>query len=195
MDLYVGRAVSIPRPELYVVYTGERADVPDTLLLSSLYEGAGSAEIRVKVLRDSGNGDILAQYVRFCKITDSQRKLHGSTQKAIDETTEQCMNEKVLAPFLASRRKEVFEIMVMLFDQEKVWEIHDYNVAQAARQEGLRHGMERGMERGLEEGVRAMVATLRELSLGREAVAQTLASKFSLPSETAAEKVREYWEQ
>lgn len=83
----------------------------------------------------------------------------------------------------------------MLFNQEKVWEIHDYNVAQAARQEGLRHGMERGMERGLEEGVRAMVATLWELSLGREAVAQTLASKFSLLSETAAEKVREYWEQ
>lgn len=199
LDLYAGKAVSIPRPELYVVYTGERADVPDTLLLSNLYEGAGSAEIQVKVLRDSGSGDILAQYVRFCKIVDSQRKLHGSTQKAIDETIEQCMNEKVLAPFLASRKKEVFEIMVTLFDQEKVWEIHDHNVAQAARQEGLKHGMERGIEKGrekgIEEGIRAMVDTLRELSLDREAIAQKLASKFSLAPQAAAAKVAEYWEQ
>ena len=86
--------------------------------------------------------------------------------------------------------------MVTLFDQEKVWEIHDYNVAQSARQEGLKHGMERGMERGLEkgleEGIRAMVSTLRELSLSQEAVAQTLASKFSLSPQAAAEKVREY---
>lgn len=187
LDLYAGKAVSIPRPELYVVYTGEQIDVPDTLLLSDLYDGAGSAEIQVKVLRDGGTGDILAQYVRFCKIADSQRKLYGSTQKAIDETIKRCIDEDVLTPFLASRKKEVLEIMVTLFDQEKVWEIHDYNVAQAAEQ--------KGMEKGLEEGIRVAVSMLRELSLDQDAIAQKLVSKFALPFHVATEKVKQYWVQ
>ena len=38
-----------------------------------------------------------------------------------------------------------------------------------------------------------MAATFRELSLSQEAAGQTLVSKFSLPSQRAAEKVREYW--
>lgn len=179
LDLYAGKAVSIPRPELYVVYTGERTDVPDTLLLSSLYEGAGSAEIQVKVLRDSSSDDILAQYVRFCKIADRQRKLYGSTQKAIDMTIQKCVEENVLMPFLTSRKKEVLEIMVTLFDQEKVWEIHDYNVAQAAR----------------EEGICAMITTLQELSFDQETIVQKLVSKFTLPFQIAEAKVKQYWVQ
>ena len=137
--------------------------------------------IQVKVLRDGGTGDILAQYVRFCKIADSQRKLYGSTQKAIDETIKRCIDEDVLTPFLASRKKEVLEIMVTLFDQEKVWEIHDYNVAQAAKQEGM------------ETGIRAMITTLQELSFSQEDAAQKLASKFALPFHIAETKVKQYW--
>lgn len=192
LDLYASKAVSIPRPELYVVYTGERKNIPETLLLSDLYEGTGSAEIQVKVLQDDSSGDILAQYVRFCKIADNQRRLHGATQEAIDETIRICMEENVLTPFLASRKKEVLEIMVTLFDQEKVWEIHDYNVAQAARQEGLEQGREQGLEKGLEKGIQSMVSALEELSVSKEAIVQKLVSKFDLPLHIAEEKVKQY---
>jgi len=162
-------------------------DIPDTLLLSDLYEGDGSAEIRVKVLRDDGSGDILAQYVRFCKISDSQRKLYGATQKAIDETLKKCMEEDILTPFLASRKKEVLDIMVTLFDQEKIWEIHDYNVAKDARQEGL--------EKGREESLCTMITMLQELSLSQETVIQKLISKFGLAPHVAEKKVKQYWVQ
>lgn len=74
--------------------------------------------------------------------------------------------------------------MVTLFDQEKVWEIHDYNVAQAARQEGL--------ERGLEKGIHSMVSMLEELSFSKEDIAQKLVSKFDLPIHVAEEKVKRY---
>ena len=67
-------AVTIPRPELYVVYTGNRKDIPEVLYLSDLYEGNGSAEVEVKVLRGNGTGDIVDQYVRFCKIADEERR-------------------------------------------------------------------------------------------------------------------------
>ena len=80
------------------------------------------------------------QYVRFCKIADEERKKHGRTHKAIDETLRRCIEENVLVPFLATRQKEVAEIMVTLFEQEKVMEIHDYHIAKAAREDGLQEG-------------------------------------------------------
>ena len=54
------------------------------------------------------------------------------------------MEENVLAPFLASRQKEVAEIMVTLFDQEKIMEIHDYHVAEDARKDGVQEGIVEG---------------------------------------------------
>ena len=187
LDLYGSHPVEIPRPELYVVYTGDREEIPETLHLSDLYQGAGSAEVEVKVLRDDGTGDILDQYVRFCKIADEQREKYGLAQQTIDETIRICIAENVLAPFLASRQKEVLEIMVTLFDQEKIAEIHDYNVAKAARQEG--HQL------GREEGIRAMVSTLRGMSVEQKQIAQKLVEQFGLLPQTAEEKVKQYWKQ
>ena len=183
LDLYGSHPVEIPRPELYVVYTGDRKEIPETLRLSDLYQGTGSAEVEVKVLRDDGTGDILDQYVQFCKIADEQREKYGLTQQAIDETIRICIAENVLAPFLASRQKEVLEIMVTLFDQEKIAEIHDYNVAKAARQEGR------------EEGIRAMVSTLRSMSVEQKQIAQKLVEQFGLLPQAAEEKVKQYWKQ
>ncbi len=74
LDLYGSKPVRIPRPELYVVYTGDKRQVPETILLSDLYEGKGDAEICVKVLRGGKEGDILSQYVRFCQIADAARQ-------------------------------------------------------------------------------------------------------------------------
>jgi len=144
LNLYGTAPVAIPRPELYVVYTGDHTDVPEVLRLSDLYVGKGSADVEVKVLRGNGTGDIVDQYVRFCKISDEERKKHGRSQKAIEETLRRCIEEDVLAPFLATRQKEVAEIMVTLFDQEKIMEIHDYHVAEDARKDGLQQGLTEG---------------------------------------------------
>ena len=191
--------MEIPRPELYVVYTGDKKEIPETLRLSDLYQGAGSAEVKVKVLLDDGTGDILDQYVRFCKIADEQREKYGLTQQAIDETIRICIAENVLAPFLASRQKEVLEIMVTLFDQEKIAEIHDYNVAKAARQEGHQlgraEGREEGRAEGREEGIRAVVGMLRGMSVEQKQIAQKLVEQFGLLPQAAEEKVKQYWKQ
>ena len=136
LDLYSTRPLTVPRPELYVVYTGTRKDIPGELTLSQLYEGSGSVDLRVKVLRSDGSGDILDQYVRFCQIADEERKRHGNTQEAIEAILARCREEKILAPFLAQRTKEVHNIMVTLFNETQIAELHDYNVAKEAREEG-----------------------------------------------------------
>ena len=55
-----------------MVYTGDRQEVPEVLRLSDLYQGSGSAEVEVKVLRDDGTGDILDQYAH--RLTPEARR-------------------------------------------------------------------------------------------------------------------------
>lgn len=140
LDLYGSKPVSIPRPELYMVYTGTPRQLPEIMRLSDMYDGPGGAEIEIKVLRDMGKGNIVDQYIRFCEISDAQRKRYGYTTKAVEETLRICGEENILMPFLASRQKEVRDIMVTLFDQERVTEIHEYNLIKDARQEGHSEG-------------------------------------------------------
>ncbi len=140
LDLYGSKPVSIPRPELYMVYTGTPRQLPEIMRLSDMYDGPGGAEIEIKVLRDMGEGNIVDQYIRFCEISDAQRKQYGYTMKAAEETLRICGEKNILMPFLASRQKEVRDIMVTLFDQERVTEIHEYNLVKDARQEGHSEG-------------------------------------------------------
>ncbi len=136
LSLYSAKAVEIPRVELYVVYTGERDNVPDTLYLSDLWGGnPGSVEAAVKVLR-GGDKSILGQYVDFCKISNQQRVLYGLTDTAIRETIRICQEKGVLIPFLSSRRKEVVDIMEMLFSQEEIWEMERRRIAKESKKQG-----------------------------------------------------------
>lgn len=185
LDLYGGRPVSIPRPELYMIYAGAPRELPEILRLSDMYDGPGSAEIEIKVLRDMGKGNIVDQYIRFCEISDAQRKQYGYTKKAVEETLRICSEENILMPFLASRQKEVRDIMVTLFDQQHATEIHEYNVAKDARLEGH--------QEGIEKGIQAMVLTLKKFAADKTAIAQELVKQFELLPQAAEEKVELYW--
>ena len=48
--------------------------------------------------------------------------------------------------------------MLTLFNQERITEIHEYNLMKEARQQG----QQEGQQEGLEKGIRAMVLTLKE---------------------------------
>lgn len=112
LDLYSAKPVVVPRPELYVLYTGNRKNVPEKLTLSSLFEGTGDVDVTVRMVYSGSNDDILAQYVQFCKISDEQRKLYGLTRKAIEETIRICKENNILVSFLTSMEKEVTDIML-----------------------------------------------------------------------------------
>lgn len=75
--------------------------------------------------------------------------------------------------------------MVTLFNQERITEIHEYNLAKEARQEGR--------EEGLEKGIRAMVLTLKKFSTNKTDITQELIKQFELLPQVAEEKVNQYW--
>ena len=154
-DLYSSRAITLPRAECVVIYAGDRKNVPEVLHLSDLYEEKGSSnvELTVQVRRWRGTKDIIDQYIRFSEITAEKEKLYGRTQEAIDAIFEVCMEEGILVPFLRSREKEVRDIMITLFNERRIQELHDNTV----REEGRQEGREEGRQENKAEVVREML--------------------------------------
>ena len=112
----------MPKPELYVIYTGNKGRKPDTITLSKeFFDGADiDIEVKAKVIYESDSEDIINQYIIFCKIFNEQTKLHGMTRKAVAETIRICKDRNVLKEYLLDREKEVVTIMMSLFDEEQI---------------------------------------------------------------------------
>ena len=121
-DYYNSRKVRMPKPELYVIFTGNKGRKPDRLLLSEeFFKGADiDIEVKAKVIYESDTDDIINQYIIFCKVFNEQTKQHGMTQKAVTETIRICKNRNVLKEYLLDREKEVVTIMMSLFDEEQI---------------------------------------------------------------------------
>ncbi|MCR5135668.1 MAG: hypothetical protein K6C12_01020 [Oscillospiraceae bacterium] len=120
-------------------------------------------DIRAKVIYDGNEGDILDQYITFCRVFDEQVKLHGRTKTAIEETIRICRSQDVLSEYLA--RKEAAEIMSEVFEVEdsmKLWE-------RDLRAEGEAEGNTKGQNK--------LAALMTKLfSLGRVSDAERAAS-------------------
>ncbi len=129
MDLYRSKKVPLPEPELYVIYTGERRNWPGVLSLSEEFFGGRDCalEVKVRVIYEGQGTDIISQYVTFTKVYDEQRRLYGETRKAVAETVRICKDRNILKEYLDSREREVVTIMMCLFDEETIMEIHIKN--------------------------------------------------------------------
>ena len=126
LDVYGSPKISLPKPEFYVIYTGDKKDCPSELSLAEeFFDGDAPVDLSVKVLTKAGTEDIIQQYIRFCKVFDEQRKKHGYTLKTILETIRICQNENVLREYLTKQAKEVQTIMITLFSQEEAMKRHD----------------------------------------------------------------------
>ena len=143
---YGSRKLSLPRPEVYVIFSGNRQERPEYLSLTDEFFGGekGFLDIRVKMLYGDGEEDIISQYVNFTKIYQEQSGLHGRTKEAVRETIRICKDKNVLREYLSSREKEVVSIMMALFDQERAVEQFGYEKRQEGREEGRKEGREEG---------------------------------------------------
>ena len=123
-NYYKSKKVKIPKPELYVIFTGNKGRKPDQISLSKeFFEGAElDIEVKATVLYENDEKDIINQYIIFCKIFNEHTNQHGMTQKAITETIRICKNREVLREYLTQREKEVVTIMMSLFDEEQIME-------------------------------------------------------------------------
>ena len=121
-NVYGSKKLELPRPELYVIFTGNRKTRPEYLYLSKEFFGGDDSvlDVKVKMIYDGKEGDIINQYVAFTKIYNEQVKLHGRTREAVLETIRICKNQNVLSEYLSGREKEVVDIMMTLFNEEYI---------------------------------------------------------------------------
>lgn len=177
MDLYQSKKVRLPKPELYVIYTGNRQTRPERITLSEeFFRGEKTAvEVTVKMIYDGRKGDIISQYVAFTKILNKQIKLYGGTKKAILETIRICKDENVLKEYLESKESEVVDIMMQLYDQEEIMRVHDIRVAK-------------------DSAIQTTVEMCQEFGLAFADTVEKIAKKFSMSHERAEDEVKEYWQ-
>ena len=139
-NVYKSKKIKLPYPEMYMVYTGNRKERPETISLAEEFFGRQNAflDAKVKVLYGSDEGDIISQYVAFTKVYDEQRKLHGRTRKAVTETIRICKDKNVLKEYLEEREKEVENIMLAMYDEKEILLEYIESERYEAEQEGAK---------------------------------------------------------
>ena len=146
IQLYGSKKVDMPKPELYVIYTGNQDSHPDVLSLKDEFfpntDCCIEAKVKIIYLRDSD--DIISQYIGFCRIFNEQVALYGRSLNAAKETIRICRDKNLLKEYLSERAKEVEGIMLTLFDQEQVWNVERENIRSEAFSEGVNHGISQG---------------------------------------------------
>lgn len=72
-DIYGSRKVKLPKPEIYVIYTGSRKARPETISFAKEFfpDEECCLDVAVHMIYDGEKGDIINQYVTFTKyLTD-----------------------------------------------------------------------------------------------------------------------------
>lgn len=161
-NYYGSRAVHIPKPELYMVYTGERKDKLEWISLAEEFLDGDSTflECRVKVLYGENKGDIINQYVAFAHVIDDMVRRYGRTKRAVDETIRICRECMILEQYLTRREKEVIDIMMALFSQEKAIEMYGKEQKESGRAEGRIEGRVEGFAEGRAEERKELILNL-----------------------------------
>ena len=125
-DIYNSKKLRMPKPEVYVIYVGDRKTKPEEISFSEEFFGGEEIclDLNVKMIYDGNTGDIINQYVTFTKVCNEQVKIYGRTRKAIKETIRICKDRNVLKEYLERKEQEVVDMLMELYDQEEV--MHSY---------------------------------------------------------------------
>ncbi|MBR7045764.1 MAG: hypothetical protein IKI23_08920, partial [Lachnospiraceae bacterium] len=182
-NIYKKKAVSLPIPELYVLYTGEENHEETELRLSEeLFPGLDiPVEAVVRILYGGEKGDILDQYVGYTKILREAVKESGYDAATAYKVVRRCISQNILADYMKERGAEVMAAMLDIFDQEKVWEM----ALKAERREGR--------EEGLKKEAASIIRICRaRMHLQDPEVILTLMEEMDLSRDKAVQYLTEY---
>lgn len=145
-SLYKSKKVKMPKPELYIIYTGNKGRKPDIISLSKeFFDGADiDIEIKVKVIYESDKDNIINEYIIFCKVFNEQVKAHGMTKQAVTETIRICKDRNILKQYLSSKEVEVVTIMMSLFDDEQIMRTYEKDLKRETERETAERLIKKG---------------------------------------------------
>lgn len=183
IDLYHSKKAEMPIPELYVIFTGERVNRPDQISLSSEFFGGQETalEVKVKMLYGEDEGNIIGQYVTFCRVFNEQRRKHGWTREAVLETIRICKDRNVLKEYLENRESEVIDIMMTLYDEEKIMQTRENRIRREER------------EKEQEKGIRGIVEAYQRMKGTASDAEESLVLSYGMSKKESKVWVERFW--
>ncbi|MCC8101224.1 MAG: hypothetical protein LIP11_02865 [Clostridiales bacterium] len=120
-NIYGSKKLQAPEAELYVIYVGNKKIDKNIISLSEeFYSGKQTAiDVRVNVIVESKENDIVNQYILFCKVVNSLLEEKGRSIETLREAIRICKNQNILKDYLESHEEEAVDIMMDLFYQGK----------------------------------------------------------------------------
>ena len=187
-NLYGSKKVKLSKAELYVIFTGKRVSKPEYVSLSEEFWGGEKCaiDVKVKMIYDGKDNDIISQYVTFTKVYDEQVKLYGRTREAVTNTINICKDRDVLKEYLSSREKEVVDMMMTLFDEEQVMRAY----VESERKEAAEKA---AAEAAKKASVISAIEMCQEIGLPVSETIKKVAGKYKLEENDAEAWVRKYW--
>ena len=178
-DLYSGRRLSIPWPEFYVLYNGEKPyPEQETLKLSDLFEKPQELglpediypllELEVKVINinEGKNEAIVSRCKKLSEYSAFMAKVYalidelGDRKEALNETVKYCQKHDILREFLEIHGSEVLGMLFAEFNLDDFVAVR----CEEAREDGI-------------EEYRQFVLDLMNQGLSTEEIKQRLTQK------------------
>ena len=187
LDVYSSPKITIPKPEMYVLYTGDRVTRPEEVTLSKeFFDGEElQLEVKVKMLYGTGKDDVISQYVAFTKVFDEQRKQYGKTRKAIEETIRICKDRNIMKEYFEKREKEVITMLETLYDEEQIMKNHDATL--------VRETETRVIAEQQDKGIRNLIAMCKKMKGSIADAVESVVSGYDYKEKEAEALVKKYW--
>ena len=155
--LYGNSKAVCPRIELYVIYTGQRHDEPETLTFKELFFAANErcdldATVNM-IYYKTDKTDIINQYIMFCRVFNEQIKQYSYSETALKETLRICRDKEILTQYIIQRESEIMNIMTALFDQDYITRMYGVDQRREGKEEGKKEGKEETALKMLKKGM------------------------------------------
>ena len=173
LDVYSSTKIRIPKPELYVIYTGDRKRVPDVLNFKEVFFNNEEVSLNfdVKILHIGNTREIVLEYIMFCKILMEQKELTNDPKEAIKATIEICKDRDIMREYLSTNVKKVGDIMLYVLTEEY-------------RQKVEKKRIEREKEEAVKQTeIETKIKTAKKLILRGQMTEEDIAEMLELPLE------------
>lgn len=173
--LYSSNLISIPAPEFYVVYTGDK-ECDNYMRLSDAfpeeYKDNTFIQLNVKVITSEDKHNILGGYIAFIKKAEKLKNTAGYTLvDALKETVQWCIEENILNGFIEERSEELMSLMLEEWNIEDAIKYNREDALEQGRREGRQEGRREGRQEGRQEG---MVYAYYEMNMQTNEIAKKL---------------------
>ena len=144
ISLYNSKHKNFPKPELFVIYTGDKKISKEEISLNELYfDDKGTIDIRVKIITRENikkilsKNNIVSRYINFTDVSNENVKKYGRTKEALKKIIDECIEKNILKEFMKENTKEIIDIMDVLYNDDVIMESYEHEIREEGREEGM----------------------------------------------------------